>query len=171
MPDQVAIFREGLGCTLATNYTAEHIRAQITGDPIPYPPNLSQQKLLWPEGELISTEKLPAEVDKEKLTAAVAKTFTEPDSKKVRGTRAVVIVYKGRIIAEHYAPGFSKDTPLIGWSMTKSSTNALVGILVEQGKLDIKKPAQVSEWSGQEDPRAAITLDQLLRMSSGLGFV
>ena len=69
------------------------------------------------------------------------------------------------------SPGFSKDTPLIGWSMTKSITNALAGIVVGMGKLSIKEPAPVAEWSGAEDPRAAITLDQLLRMSSGLGFV
>ena len=171
MPDQKAIFREGLGCTCAINYTEEHIRAQVAGDPTPLPPNLSQQKSLWPEGELVSTEKLPPEVDKNKLKAAVDKTFTEPDPKKVRRTRAVVVVYNGRIISERYAPGFSKDTPLIGWSMTKSITNALVGILVGQGKLSIKDPAPVPEWSGPKDPRAAITLDQLMRMSSGLNFV
>lgn len=149
----------------------EHVRAQVTGDPTPFPPNLSKQKLLWPEGELVSTEKLPAEVDRQKLNAAVDNTFTETIPKKIRGTRAVVVVYKGRIIAERYAPGISKDTPLIGWSMTKSITNALVGILVNQGKLSIKDPATVPEWKGPKDPRAAITLDQLLRMSSGLDFV
>jgi CubicO group peptidase (beta-lactamase class C family) len=171
MPDQLAIFREGLGCTLAPNYTAKHIRDQVTGDPIPYPADLSRQSLLWPEGELVSTETLPAEIDQEMLNVAVDKTFSEPDSQKVRRTRAVVIVYQGRIIEERYAPGFSKDTPLIGWSMTKSITNALVGIMVGKGKLSIKEPAPVAEWSGPKDPRAAITLDQLLRMSSGLGFV
>jgi CubicO group peptidase (beta-lactamase class C family) len=173
MPNQKAIFREGLGCTCATDLTEEHILAQKTGDPMPYPPNLSQQKLLWPEGEIVSTEELPAEVNKEKLQAAIDKTFTEPyaDQKRIWGTRAVVVVYKGRIIGESYAPGFSKDTPLLGWSMTKSITNALVGILVGKGMLSIDKPAPVAEWSGKGDPRAAITVDQLLRMSSGLDFV
>ena len=171
MPNQKAIYREGLGCTCAINYTEEHIQAQITGDPTPLPPNLSKQKLLWPEGDLVSTENLPPEIDMEKLNAAVEKTFTEPDPKKIRETRAIVVVYKGRIINERYAPGFSKDTPLIGWSMTKSITNALVGILVSKGKLSIKNPAPVAEWSGPKDPRAAITIDQLLRMSSGLDFV
>ncbi len=171
MPDLEAIYREGLGCTNGIGFTAEHIRAQVTGDPTTYPPNLTQQNLLWPEGELVSTENLPAEVDSNLLNAAVDKTFTDPDPQKIRGTRAVVVVYKGRIIAERYAPGFSKDTPLIGWSMTKSITNTLVGILVGQGKLSLKDPAPVAEWSGKDDPRAAITLDQLLRMSSGLNFV
>jgi CubicO group peptidase (beta-lactamase class C family) len=171
MPNLQAIYREGLGCTVGIDYTVEHIKAQVTGDPTPYPASLSRQKLLWPEGELVSTENLPAEISKDLLTTALDNAFAEPDPEKVRGTRAVVVVYKGRIIAERYAPGFSKDTPLIGWSMTKSITNALVGILAGQGKLSIKDPAPVAEWSGKEDPRAAITLDQLLRMSSGLDFV
>ena len=173
MPDQIAIFRKGLGCTVGINYTAEHVRAQVTGDLNPYPPNLSQMKKLWPVGELVDTQALPPEVDRKKLIAAIDRTFTEPyaEQKRIWGTRAVVVVYKGRIIGERYAPGFSKDTPLIGWSMTKSITNALVGILVGQGKLNIKDPAPVLEWSGEDDPRATIKLDQLLRMSSGLDFV
>jgi CubicO group peptidase (beta-lactamase class C family) len=171
MSDLKAIYREGLGCTVGIDYTVEHIKAQVTGDPIPYPVSISKQKMLWPEGELVSTENLPSEIDEDLLATALDKAFAEPDSKKVRATRAVVVVYKGRIIADRYAPGFSKDTLLIGWSMTKSITNALVGILVGQGMLSIKDPAPVAEWSGKEDPRAAITLDQLLRMSSGLDFV
>ena len=171
MPDSRAVFREGLGCTVGVNYTNEHVMAQVTGDPTPYPPSLSKQKLLWPEGELVSTENLPSEISADLLVQALDNAFAEPDPNKVRGTRAVVVVYKGRIIAERYAPGFSKDTALIGWSMTKSITNALVGILVGQGKLSIKEPAAVAEWGGKDDPRAAITLDQLLRMSSGLDFV
>jgi CubicO group peptidase (beta-lactamase class C family) len=82
----------------------------------------------------------------------------------------VVIVYDGRIIAERYAPGITQDTALLGWSMTKSVTNALVGILVKEGKLSLKAPAPVPEWQSPGDPRGAITLDQLMRMSSGLKF-
>ena len=117
----------------------------------------------------MNIENLPPEVDKAKLTAAIARAFTEPNAgqKKIRGTRAVVVVYKGQIIGEQYAPGFSKDTPLLGWSMTKSITNAGAGILVGQGKLTPKVPAPVPEWSGEDDPRAAITVDQLMRMSDG----
>jgi len=173
MPDQIAIFRDGLGCTLGIDYPADHIRAQVTGDPTPGPADMSQLRKLWPEGDSVDIESLPPEVDKAKLTAAIDRTFTEPyaGQKRIWGTRAIVVVYKGRIIGERYAPGFSKDTPLLGWSMTKSITNALVGILVGQGKLTPKAQAPVPEWSGKDDPRAAITLDQLMRMSSGLNFV
>jgi hypothetical protein len=161
MPEQIAVFREGLGCTICNTYTLEHVLAQDAGKPTPSPLNPEQEKFLWPEGEAVNTDDLPANVDEEKLTDAVDETFEEPEAEwnRIQGTRAVVVVYKGRIIAESYAPGFSKDMPLIGEeSMSKSITNALVGILVGQGK----------EWQGKDDPRKEITLDQLLRMSSGL---
>ena len=87
------------------------------------------------------------------------------------GPVAVVVVYDGRIIAEKYAPGFTKDTPLLGWSMTKSVTNALVGILVRQGELSLKDVALMPGWQNDDDPRRNITLDQLMRMSSGLQFL
>ncbi len=80
----------------------------------------------------------------------------------------MVVVKDGRLVAERYSPGFVKDMPLIGWSMSKSVTSALIGILVGQGKLDVKAPAPVPEWAGASDPRRAITLDHLLRMSPGL---
>jgi CubicO group peptidase (beta-lactamase class C family) len=173
MPDQVAIFRDGLGCTGGINYTLEHVRAQVTGNPIPLSIDPSQLKKPWPEGEFVDTENIPPEVDKSKLNDAIGRAFTEPYAaqKRLWGTRAVVVVYKGRVIGERYAPGFSKDTPLIGWSMSKSITNALAGILIRQGKLNLKAKVNVPEWSGQDDPRAAITLDQLMRMSDGLDFV
>ncbi|MBN1292072.1 MAG: serine hydrolase [Candidatus Latescibacteria bacterium] len=173
LPARKAIFREGLGSTLATNYTEEHICAQDTGNLTPMTLSPEKQNKLWPEGNSVDLKKLPAEINNKELTEAIEKAFTEPlaDQDKFRGTRAVVVVYKGRIIAEKYAPGFTKDMPLMGWSMTKSITNAMIGIMVHEGKLSIKKPAPVPEWSGSGDPRGTITLDQLLRMSSGLGFV
>ncbi len=69
-----------------------------------------------------------------------------------------------------YADGFTKDTPLPGWSMAKSVVNALAGVLVKEGKLSLSDPAAIPEWRGSSDPRREITLDQLLRMSSGLEF-
>ncbi len=96
--------------------------------------------------------------------------FAEPDAKNLRLTRAVVILHQGKIVAERYAPGFDQAMPLPGWSMAKSVVNALVGILVGQGSLDLSSPAPVPEWQGTGDPRREITLDQLMRMSSGLEF-
>ncbi|MCX7110248.1 MAG: serine hydrolase [Proteobacteria bacterium] len=96
--------------------------------------------------------------------------FAEPDPKHKRRTRAVVILRDGRIVAERYAPGFDQDMPLPGWSMAKGVVNALVGILVGRGKLNLDAPAAVPEWQGIDDPRREITLDQLMRMTSGLEF-
>jgi CubicO group peptidase (beta-lactamase class C family) len=74
------------------------------------------------------------------------------------------------LIAERYAPGIDKDMPLLGWSMSKTVTNALVAILVRQNRLELKSPAPVPAWQADNDDRKKITLDQLLRMSSGLKF-
>ena len=110
------------------------------------------------------------EVDAAALRAAVDWAFAEPDPKLPRNTRAVLVVHDGRIIAERYAEGFGVDTALIGWSMTKSVVNALVGILVKEGKLSLDAPVPLQEWAGADDPRRAITLAQLLHMTSGLEF-
>jgi CubicO group peptidase (beta-lactamase class C family) len=94
----------------------------------------------------------------------------EPGPVPVRRTRAVVIVYKGRIVAEQYAPGFYRDTPMPGWSMTGAMTNALAGILVKQGRLSTDQCNLLLEWRGHGDLRSKITVDNLMRMSSGLQF-
>lgn len=86
------------------------------------------------------------------------------------GTRAIVVLHDGAVVAERYAEGFSASTPLPGWSMAKSVTSAMVGLLAKQGRLDIMDPVGLKEWSAPDDPRAEITWDQLLRMSSGLSF-
>jgi CubicO group peptidase (beta-lactamase class C family) len=104
------------------------------------------------------------------LDPVLERAFAEPNPERPRRTRAVVVVRNGRIVAERYAPGFTVETPLIGWSMTKTVINALVGILVKDGRLAVERPAPVPEWQSADDPRRAITLDQLLRMSSGLEF-
>jgi CubicO group peptidase (beta-lactamase class C family) len=103
-----------------------------------------------------------------RLSRALGDAFSEPEPARPRRTRAVVVVHGGRIVAERYAPGFGPETPLLGWSMTKSLTNALCGILVRQGKLDLSAPAPVPEWDRPGDARRSITVDLLLRQSSGL---
>jgi CubicO group peptidase (beta-lactamase class C family) len=104
------------------------------------------------------------------LKAALDRAFAEPDARPRRFTKAVVIVHDGRIIAERYAPGFGVATPHMGWSMTKSVTNALIGILVWDGKITVDAPAPIPAWSDPRDPRHGITIDNLLRMTSGLDF-
>lgn len=85
-------------------------------------------------------------------------------------TRAIVVVHKGKIVGERYAPGWTKDTPQISWSAGKSITAALIGIVVQGGQLTVDEVAPIKEWRGKEDPRGAIRVRDLLRMSSGLDF-
>jgi CubicO group peptidase (beta-lactamase class C family) len=163
-----AICREGLGCTRVAGLAEEEIRGQPF-EPPPAPA-LDPGDIPWPGGDALPDGPPPAKVDTSKLAAALDEVFSEPAGGGKRGTRAVVVVYRGRIVAERYADGFGPSTPLIGWSMTKSVTGALVGIRVGQGELDLHAPAPVPEWRGAGDPRGPISLDQLLRMSSGLAF-
>ncbi len=163
-----AIYREGCGCTLVVGKT----EAELRGQPIAAPA-IRESRLddfPRPTGGRQIVEPLPRGIDAAGLQKALDAAFAEDDPRSLRKTRAVVVVYEGKLIAERYAPGFSARMPLLGWSMGKSVTNALVGILVKKGKLRIEDPAPVPEWRVAGDPRGAITLDQLMRMSSGLEF-
>ena len=103
-----------------------------------------------------------------RLQTALARAFAEPHKPPYRHVHAIVVIREGRIIAERYADGVHVDTPLLGYSVSKSVTNALVGILVRQHRLDITARAPVAAWDQADDPHHAITLDQLMRMTSGL---
>ncbi|TLY51011.1 MAG: serine hydrolase, partial [Gammaproteobacteria bacterium] len=82
---------------------------------------------------------------------------------------AFVVLHEGKLIAERYAPGYGPNTPIWAHSLSKSLTNALIGVLVRQGKLRVDQPLAGAGWPAS-DPRSAITIDQLLRMISGLPF-
>jgi CubicO group peptidase (beta-lactamase class C family) len=147
-----AIYRQGLGCTLVNGASDDELRTRA-GVPI----SSSQPENLKLEQKNTNLEEL------------LDQTFTETNPKAPVRTRAVVVLQNGKLIGERYAGGFKAQTPLLGWSMTKSLTNAMIGTMVLDGKLEIRKPAPVDEW--KNDPRAKITIDTLLRMSSGLAFV
>jgi CubicO group peptidase (beta-lactamase class C family) len=102
------------------------------------------------------------------LAAALDRAFAEPEVPPFKHTRAVVIVKDGRIVAERYAEGVGIDAPLLGFSATKSVISALTGILVRKGMLLLDEPAPVAAWQSPDDPRHAITVDQLLRHTAGL---
>jgi CubicO group peptidase (beta-lactamase class C family) len=122
----------------------------------------------WPMGDLVSDEPLPADVDADKLAEAVAAAFDPPEGM----TAAFVVVHNGRIIGERYGEGIDKDTQLESWSMGKSLTGTLMGTLVRQGVYGLWDTAPVDEWHRDpNDPRAAIRICDLMRMSSGLRFV
>jgi CubicO group peptidase (beta-lactamase class C family) len=123
--------------------------------PVVSPPPIAEPGLVAPAND--------------ELAEALDHAFAESESGPRRFTKAVVVLHHGRVVGERYAPGVTPATPLIGWSMTKSVTNALLGILVRNGKLDMQRPAPIAEWSAPGDPRRSITGDQLLRMVSGIG--
>ncbi len=165
---RTAVYRDGFGCTLVIDATKDELETQTRGAIARKKPDMNAP---WPAGERVDLQAREPGVDMAQLERSVDDAFREPGPGTRRNTRAVVVVRRGRIIAEKYDPGFTSATPILGWSMTKSVTNALVGILVRMKKLDIMKPAPQAAWRGAGDPRGAITLDQLLRMSSGLKFV
>jgi len=132
---------------------------QPTG--VPWPGPLPED---WPTGPL------PDGVDAGKVNALLDRAFgTDPDP-RFGQSFATLIIQGGRIVAERYGPTSGPDTAHLSWSMAKSITHALVGILVAEGRLDPLAPAPVPEWSSADDPRREITLDHLLRMVDGLDF-
>jgi CubicO group peptidase (beta-lactamase class C family) len=161
-----AIFRKGLGCALLVQMDEVEFRSYKPT--LAIAPNEKQDTIAWPDGDL-NADTLTAAVNMIKIQHALDDAFNEPGPNKTRRTRAMLIVYDGKIIAERYADGFNKHSKLIGWSMTKSITNALVGILVKQGKLNIDQPAPVKTWDG--DDHKKITLNDLMHASSGLDWV
>ena len=174
-----AVYRDGFGCTLAVDATPEELRGQATGYARPRPLDPGTP---WPRGkqarlaDLVSSPDSKGThtdggitLDVDLMKAALDKAFSEPAGPGTRQSQAVAIVYKGRLVAERYAEGFNAGTPVLGWSMTKTITAALAGILVQDGKLDINGPAPVPEWK-DDATKAKITPNDLLRMSSGLDF-
>ncbi|WP_026210464.1 serine hydrolase domain-containing protein [Flexithrix dorotheae] len=157
---ETAVFREGLGCTLITDDTNEE-ELRKSSLLLSKPTKSHLDTISWPVGNLLNSS-LPKSIDSDKLNRAVQKAFDSPDKK----TRAVVVVYKDKLVAEKYAEGFDENTPQLGWSMTKSIINALTGIMVKNGKLTLEGSVPIKEWSN--DDRSFINLKNLLQMSSGL---
>lgn len=157
-----AIYRKGLGCTLVNEMSEEELRNQKFNLPKTLP---NQDSIAWPMGNL-TRDTVLQDVDYELLNKTVEDAFAEPGETKNRRTRAILVIYDGQIIAEKYAEGFDKNTRQLGWSMAKSVTNSLIGILVRDGKLTLNDAPPFSEWAA--DNRANITIHNLMQMSSGL---
>jgi CubicO group peptidase (beta-lactamase class C family) len=121
----------------------------------------------WPMGDRADPGPLPAGVNRQTLDAAVAAAFADPEAM----TAAFLVVHKGRIVAERYADGITKDTQLESWSMGKSLAATLFALLVKDGTYTLEQPAPVPIWQRPGDPRAAIRNIDLLRMSAGLKFL
>ncbi|NQX94750.1 MAG: serine hydrolase, partial [Erythrobacter sp.] len=157
--ERTAIVTPGIGCTLLPSGDYE---ADMPVEALPQLPVRSD--LAWPLGTAA-----PAITDR--FDPLLEKAFAEGQPEGPRNTKAIVVIHKGELVAEKYADGVATDTPLLSWSMAKSVTALHTGILVKDDLLDPSAPAPVAQWQTEaDDPRAAITLDHLLRMSSGLKF-
>ncbi len=155
--ERKAIDRQGLGAVLTNGEYKE-------GEPYLQPNRVQRfDSIPYPMGHLPAKDTLFPEIDYDRLNQAVALPFGNTEVQK---TRTLLVLYKGHLVHENYVDGFTKDTPVLGWSMTKSVLATLYGILEHQGKLEMDWPAPIAQWA--DDERKNITLNHLLRMQSGL---
>ncbi len=165
LPDGVvrtAKFNGDHGC-VALPIDAEDVFFEPVDIPSTLPDPWTQ---MWPMGDAVPNSPLSEGVDAAKVAEAVDAAFDPPEGL----TAAFVVTHRGRIIGERYGPGIDLHTPLESWSMGKSLTATLMGVLIQQGVYDLWQPAPVPEWQTEGDPRQAIRIADILRMSSGVRF-
>ena len=155
-----AIYRTGFGVTLLRDISEDKLRK------LKYPsggePGYSQDTIKWPLGDILPGKNTG--IDTIKLNEIAKKLISE---NAYNGDAfAFIVLHKGYPVEEAYKPQFNRKTRFLSWSMAKSFINAMVGILVKQGKIDIQKPAAIDEWN--KDERSKITLNNLMQMQSGL---
>ena len=155
-----AVYDKGLGCTLLPPDAESYER-------VVHRPRRKAltSKAAFPYGNNSPKDSVFSNVNYRLLETAVNEAFDKP-GKKAKRTRAVLVLYKDHLIAEKYAPGFSSQTKFLGWSMTKSVTNAVLGTLVKEGRISLDQDHLFPEW--EKDARSKITLRNLLHMNSGL---
>ena len=164
-----AVFREGIGCVvMAPGQDVDAIDAlpELT---LPYPPG-DPAGMDWPMGDVLEEKPLPDEVDGTRLQAASDWAFDRDTPEQ--DTLSLIVVYKGDIIHERYADGVTMMTRTRTWSTAKSIAATLIGMLVDDGRLDLDAPLGF-DWlpevqEDEHDPRSAITLRHVLNMASGL---
>ncbi|MDP6922255.1 MAG: serine hydrolase [Lutibacter sp.] len=159
---RTAVYKEGLGCVLLPSGT------NTLQDPLLKPNRIHEfSPLAYPMGDAAQQDTVFPEVAYRQLSKAVENAFDKEGAQEQR-TRAVLVLYKDQLIAERYAPGFTSETKFLGWSMTKSITSAVLGILKKQGKVTLSQDHLFPEW--ESDERADITLGNLLQMNTGLAW-
>ena len=167
-----AAYRTGLGCVvMASDQTLDDI------DTLPKlempPPAGDPTTIPWPDGDLVEEKPLPASIDRRAIEAAADWAFERPRSQI---TLSLLIVHKGDVILERYAPGVDMSTRTRTWSTAKSIASTLIGMMVGRGELTLDGPLPYSDWGSSlndpetagNDPRRKITLRNVLHMSSGL---
>ena len=158
---RTAVYRNDVGCILidgVDDYSTDLSIKRSAISPVSK----------WPQGSNLQYDSIPPEVNMTKLNAAVASAFDKSLGMDSVKTRAVVVVYKNQLLAEKYANGYTADTELLGWSMAKSITSTLVGVLAKDGKVKLKDTNLFESWTN--DDRSQISLKDMLQMQSGLAF-
>lgn len=107
-------------------------------------------------------------VSAQSLRSAIEPLFEEDGTESMGETRALLVLHDGEVVAERYAPGFGPDSKLMSWSIAKTVTAVLIGIMVQDGRLALDDPLPLPQWRQHGDPRGAITLRQMLQMTSGI---
>jgi CubicO group peptidase (beta-lactamase class C family) len=156
--ERKSVFKKGLGAVLTNKEFSKHNftivpERQIRKDTLPFP-----------YGNLEPIDTIFKNVDYNKLDKVISEAINDAE----QNTRSILVVYKDRIIDEEYGQDITIKTPVLGWSMTKSILATLYGILEYQGVIQVNDKAPIPEW--QSDERKDITLDNLLRMQSGLAW-
>lgn len=160
-PTRTAIYTVGQGCvTLPEGSDSLYFQPKAV---LP-PPSEEYINTPWPMGDKVPDEEFPKEVDEVKVLEALNAAFDPAEGM----TAAFVVTWKGKFIAERHAAGITENTPLESWSMGKSLTATLMGVLMQRGVYTLQQPAPIPEWQGKDDPRQKITIANILNMSSGM---
>ncbi|MCZ6656932.1 MAG: serine hydrolase [Gammaproteobacteria bacterium] len=157
---RIAAFRDSMGCTLLPPHWSEADIPKLPYVSLPPIPDMADKP--FPQGD--KARPRPNRSQK----ALLKKAFDGTTYGDGTITAGVVLIKDGEIIAESYRPGFGIHSGYRTWSTAKSVSASLIAIAVKQGLLDLDQPAPVPEWQAAGDPRAAITVNHLLWMSSGL---
>jgi CubicO group peptidase (beta-lactamase class C family) len=162
-----ALYRPGTGCTLMIDTSRDALLNQSRGI-TENPRNLRPYE--WPTGDIVKLDRRSKAINWHQLDKAVDGVFEDNIKNSDIDTRAIVVVYDGKIIAERYADGFNAKSRFLSWSASKSVASALIGTFVSDGKLALHDPAPVPQWSSKQKSHRNITLHQLITMTSGLEF-
>jgi CubicO group peptidase (beta-lactamase class C family) len=160
-----AVHREGLGAVLVHDIPEADLKARTFLRP---DPGYSPDTIPWPKGELLS-DSLPPGLDYDRLNTILENAFDKEGTEPLKKTLGVAIVYEDALVAEKYLEPYDGCTPFHGWSQAKSITNAMIGIMARDGKINVEEPPGIPEW--KDDGRREITIHNLLQMTDGLHFV
>lgn len=157
---RTAVYTVGQGCvTLPVGSTSLNYQPKVVPPLTPDDPEIP-----WPMGNKVPDDPFPAELNKIKVLEAVNAAFDPTEGL----TAAFVVTWKGKFLAERHASGILEDTPLESWSMGKSLTATLMGVLIQRGVYNLHQEAPIPEWQNQGDARKKITISNILNMSSGI---